>query len=141
MSSELLQLYSGWNQQVSVMQLRTARISPKLHAMSTAATLGSEQLIRTRYPVQGQFTGRIYVVCPSCGNLIRQQLNWNTWRIRCRVKSCKQMLLLGLHVRIPSKDGFRRKYVRPVDTVLPISLLPVLEWNSGDPVHCLVTDE
>lgn len=47
-------------------------------------------------------------------------------------------MLAGVLIRIPGKHERKRKYVRPIDTVMPACT--VLPWKNGGPVNLLSGD-
>jgi len=91
----------------------------------------------TRYPMRMQITGTFQILCPDCGHITRHRLNWNTWKIRCRYRNCRAMLLFGIHgavIRAPGR--LKRKPIRPVDSAFPE--LAVIRWRSGEPINRIV---
>ena len=93
--------------------------------------------IKTRFPVSGQFIGKVLVTCPNCGRAISSRQNWNTWKVTC--KSCETILLASIFIRVPSKHALKRKYVRPADTVMPRTA--VLPWKSGEPANLVEVED
>ncbi len=98
--------------------------------------------IKTRFPVCGQFIGKVLVTCPNCGRGILSRQNWNTWKVTC--KSCETIMLASILIRVPSKHALKRKYVRPRDSIMPRTV--VLPWKSGEPANLVeveddITDE
>ena len=61
--------------------------------------------IKTRFPVSGQFIGKVLVTCPNCGRVISSRQNWNTWKVTC--KSCETILIAYIHSR-PRKNALKR---------------------------------
>lgn len=120
-------------------QLQRTQTGVKLPVMSAALSVNPEQCVKTRHPVHAQVTGKILITCPNCGNLIWSQLNWNTWRVRCKHGGCQATVLIGIHALVPRTNTFKRKFVRPIDTTFP--RLDVMPWTSGAPANCLLEDD
>lgn len=111
-------------------QLRVSRIRPKLPAMSSSPH-GYTDAGR----IIGQYIGKVLILCPDCGNGITSQQNWNTWKVRC--KRCHTIVLCGVLARRVAKHVKKRKYVRPIDTLLPAPA----PWKSGEPINVLLSDD
>jgi hypothetical protein len=85
----------------------------------------------------GHYIGKVWILCPDCGNGISTQQNWNTWKIRC--KRCHTVVLCGVIARRVATNMKKRKYIRPCDTLVPAGMTP--PWRSGEPVNVLLSDD
>src|ERR1700690_4021325 len=98
---------------------KTIEVSTLQHAITGLESLS------TRYPLHLQITGTFSVSCPDCGHIQKHRLNWNTWKVRCRYRNCRVMIVFGIHgalIRAPGR--LKRKPRRPPDTMFPE--LPVI---------------
>jgi RNase P subunit RPR2 len=84
--------------------------------------------------IVAHYIGKVLILCPDCGTGIKTQQNWNTWKVRCQ--RCHTILLCGVWARRVATNVRKRKYVAPVDQLMPIG-----DWRSGEPANVLLSDD
>ena len=89
-------------------------------------------------PLYARFHGVLWMYCPNCGTLLRQQTNaCGPWTTQCTRAECKRVWAFGIAVR-PVMAG---AYGIPPDHVFPPARWVRERWRKGQNVNVLDLDE
>ncbi len=96
--------------------------------------------IQPRYKPRAQFTGSLVWLCPFCAFVNRSRVDRTGWRLRCGEKDCRRSFTYGLNLyTLSNLQGCGTKVLPPSDVTFPT--VPFDSWESGAPVHRLITTE
>ena len=89
------------------------------------------------YQFRARICGILDWLCGYCGHLNRTRVTRTTWRVQCAGKDCRRWFALGTVFHTLPRAG--RPLIPPSDITFPVAA--VGQWQSGEPVNCLVADD
>jgi hypothetical protein len=103
-----------------------------------------------RYEPRARFCGNVEWLCPYCGTMNKNRLDYTSWKFECRGKNCSRRFHLGLVFHAHTRQNMGRPTGSPCDYAIPqpvesrcdpFPVVELKEWQRRRPTHSLVDDE